>query len=188
MTPRARRKWQTWQRATIAALFLANLTCGPARLANAAETDPAAALISRARAALGPGLGHVKSLHLSGTFNTGDISGTTKSWIDVAGGRFATNISAGPLTKAHGYDGRTAWRSDAKGVVLLQTGPLARAINANEIFDNTYALFKPEYGGAKVLYLGQRTDAGKNYEVIVVTPKGGFAEQIGVRVATEQNY
>jgi hypothetical protein len=153
-------------------------TYGVARSANATETDPAAALIRRAQVALGPGLGHLKSLHLAGSCNAGDISGISQSWIDLATGRFASNINAGPLTAGYGFDGRTLWRSDSKGIVLPQTGPLARAIGANEIFDGTNALFSPEFGGASVSYLGTRTDSEKSYEVISVKPKAGYAEEL----------
>ena len=143
-----------------------------------ASEDRAAALVSRARAALGTGLGHVKSLHLAGTFSTGDISGTTESWIDLTNGRFAKYTKAGPMTRASGYDGRTAWRSDSKGISLPQTGPLAKAITASDIFDNAYELFNPDYGGARVSYLGTKSDAGKTYEAISAEPKGGCAEEV----------
>ena len=177
MTFCARRKRQLSRRTGMFLVALV-LTFGVARRVNPAATDPAAALIFRARTALGPGLGHVKSLHLAGTLSAGDISGTIESWINLTDGRFATRTEAGPLTQAEGYDGRTAWRSDAKGIVLPQTGPLAKMMAVNEIFNNTYALFSRDYGGASVSYLGTRTDAGKNYEAIAVKPKGGLAQEI----------
>jgi hypothetical protein len=159
----------------IAAIFVAILTGGVARPANPSGTDPAAALISRARAALGKG--EVKSLHLAGIFNSGDISGNIETWIDLVDRRYVTGTNAGPLTEADGYDGHTYWRSDSKGIVLPQTGPLVRAIIANTIFDNDYALFSPGYGGATVSYLGARADSGKNYEAISVKPLGGYTEE-----------
>jgi hypothetical protein len=133
------------------------------------------ALISRARAALGQG--HPKTLHLAGSFNSGDINGTVETWIDLVDGRFAIRTNAGPLTEARGYDGHTPWRSDSKGIVLPQTGPLAKVINANTIFDNSYALFGPEYGGAAVTYIGTKTDAGKSYEVLSAKPPRGYPEE-----------
>ena len=165
-------------------MLVALLTCGVARAVNSAESDPAAALISRARAALGPGLGHLKSLHLAGTLSSGDVSGPTELWIDLLDSRFATYTNAGPLTESYGYDGHSVWRSDSKGIVLPQTGPLARAIAANAIFDNVNALFSRGYGGATVSYLGARTDAGKNYEAISAKPNGGFAEEYWFDPAT----
>src|SRR6266446_5479450 len=72
--------------AVISAIVVAALVGAIARPVNPSETDPATALISRARAALGHG--EIKSLHLAGIFNSGDINGTVETWIDVADGRF----------------------------------------------------------------------------------------------------
>jgi hypothetical protein len=161
--------------AMISAIVVAALVGAIAQPVNPSETDPATALISRARAALGHG--EIKSLHLAGIFNSGDINGTVETWIDVADGRFASNTNAGPLTEAYGFDGHGSWRSDSKGIVLPQTGPLAKAITANAIFDNDDALFSPGYGGATVSYLGTRKDNGKTYEAISAKPLGGYAEE-----------
>jgi hypothetical protein len=147
--------------AALALTLIAVLTCSLPRPVNSDNTAPAAMLISRARSALGPGLTHLKSIHFSGTFTSGDISGTVDSWVDSADGRFTTRIDAGPLTEGSGYDGHTSWRSDSKGIVLPQTRPLAAAMAANAIFDASYALFNPGNGGASVSYLGTRTNAGK---------------------------
>ncbi|HKV56164.1 MAG TPA: hypothetical protein VJN94_16145, partial [Candidatus Binataceae bacterium] len=106
-------------------------------LPNSTANDPAAILVARARIALGPGLGRVKSLHMVGTISSGDINGTTESWCNLADGLYLSKINAGPLTAARGYDGRTAWASDSKGIVLPQTGPLARRFAATEIFEYT---------------------------------------------------
>jgi hypothetical protein len=137
----------------------------------------AAALISRSRSALGPGLGRIKSLHLSGICSAGDISGSVDTWLDVAGGRYATNTEAGPLTASYGNDGKIPWRGDSKGIVLPQTGPLATAIAADRVFNNTYALFSPNYGGASVSYLGAKAESGQQRGGIWIKPKDGYAEQ-----------
>jgi hypothetical protein len=178
----ARRK--RWLRAAIVAAIVLALATRQEAVPSLAASDPAAALIARARVALGPGLGRVKSLYVAGTFNSGDVNGTTASWVDLTDGRFATYVKAGPLTEAFGYDGHSGWRSDSKGVTLPQTGPLAKIIAANESFDNSYALFSPNYGGATVSYLGTRSDAGKTYEAVSVKPKGSSAEEVWYDPAT----
>jgi hypothetical protein len=66
---------------------------------------------------------------------------------------------------------------DSKGIVLVQNGPGALAKSANEVFNESYALFSPNYGGAKVSYLGARAEEGKSYEAISVTPSHGLEEQ-----------
>ncbi len=161
--------------ATVLGLIVAVITVSVALPVNPSENDPVAALISHAQGALGHG--HPKSLYLAGSFNSGEINGTVETWIDLIDGHFATSTSAGPLTEAYGYDGHTLWRSDSKGIVLPQTGPLAKVITANTIFDNDYALFSPGYGGATVTYTGTKTDAGKSYQVLSAKPVGGYTEE-----------
>ena len=173
----ARPKESPWRSLTVAVLLAAVMMGNVTRGADAAGGDPAGAVIARARAALGPGLGHVRSLHLAGTVSAGDVSGTTDAWIDLVDGRFAAITDAGPLTAGIGYDGKNAWSSDAKGIVLPQNGPMAKAILATAIYDNSYALYRPGYGGAALTYLGARLDAGKTYEAITVTPQGGYAQE-----------
>jgi hypothetical protein len=92
----------------------------------------------------------------------------------VTDGRFTERTQAGPFTGARGYDGRTAWQEDAKGVVLAQNGPEATADTANEIFVTTDRLFAPARGGADVSYLGTRTDGGNSYEAISIKPSNGY--------------
>jgi hypothetical protein len=71
--------------------------------------DPLTNLLSRARAALGTGFGHVHAIHLSGNVEINDISGSFESWVDLTTGKYAESIEAGPFTGARGYDGRTSW-------------------------------------------------------------------------------
>lgn len=61
---------------------------------------------------------------------------------------------------------------------------MSKAVIATELFDNTYALYKPGYGGASVTYAGSRSDGGKNYEALSITPKGGYAEEMWFDTAT----
>lgn len=157
----ARPKENLWRWLTIVVMLTAAVMGSLTREAGAADTtDPSAAVIGRARTTLGPGLGQVKSLHLAGMVSAGNVTGTTEVWIDLVDGRFTAITDAGPLTASYGYDGRTGWHSDSKGFVLPQNGPMAKAIVATEIFDNTYTLYRPGHGGATVAYLGTRPDGG----------------------------
>ena len=74
----------------------------------------------------------------------------------------------GPLSSAEGYDGTAAWWRDSKGIVFPQTGQASREWTATGIFFRTDALFKSDYGGATLSYLGTRTDSGRSYETIEV--------------------
>jgi hypothetical protein len=138
-----------------------------------ANSDPLAALIARARAALGPGLPTIRSTYVTGTVETSGMSGTFQSWTDRTNGRYSTVIDMGPLSSSEGYDGSTAWWRDSKGVVLPQTGPSSRANTVTETFFGSDALFKPDHGGATLSYLGTRTDSGRTYEAIEVRVPDG---------------
>lgn len=105
------------------------------------------------------------------------IIGTFEIWVDTTNGRYSTVNNAGPLSGAYGYDGKDAWRRDAKGVVFIQGGPSSMAYAVTEVFRLSYSLFKPNYAGAKVRYVGTVTEAGKKYEALSVQPAGGYAEE-----------
>jgi len=156
-------------------IIAALATC--ARPICAAQSDALSNLINRARTALGLGLSRAHVFHIAGNLEAAGISGTCEAWVDSTAGQYAESVDAGPLSETHGFDGNTAWMKDSKGIVLVQNGPGALAKSANEIFNESYALFSPNYGGAKVSYLGARAEEGKSYEAISVTPSHGLEEQ-----------
>ena len=161
-------------RAAAAGIAAVVLTVLLRQSALCADADPLSALIMRARTALGPGLGRVHAIHATGTVTIAGITGTFELWSNTTDGRRTERIEAGPFTGAQGYDGRTGWQEDAKGIVLAQNGPEASAETANEIFVTTDRLFAPAHGGADLSYLGMRTDAGKTYEAVSIKPSNGY--------------
>jgi len=155
--------------AALAAIFLA---IGPNPV-SPANSDPLAALIARARAALGPGVNRVRSIYVAGTVELGGISGSFQSWSDRSNGRYSMITDLGPLSSADGYDGTAQWWRDSKGIVFPQRGRASREWRATGIFFRTDALFKPDYGGATLSYLGTRTDSGRTYQAIEVRVPNG---------------
>src|SRR6516162_424069 len=109
---------------TLLLVFLAHNT--PAR------ADQLSDLIERTRAARGPGLGTIHGLHLTGTINAAGVSGTFDRWVDLTSGAYAESYDVGPISSAGGFDGRSFWMRDAKGVVLPQYGPWSRIFSSNE--------------------------------------------------------
>jgi hypothetical protein len=156
---------------TLLLVFLAHNT--PAR------ADQLSDLIERTRAARGPGLGTIHGLHLTGTINAAGVSGTFDRWVDLTSGAYAESYDVGPISSAGGFDGRSFWMRDAKGVVLPQYGPWSRIFSSNEQFESLNDLYRPNYGGAEVRYLGSRQDEGIAYEVISFQPSGtGTAQEL----------
>jgi Aspartyl protease len=142
-----------------------------------ANSDPIEVLLARARAALGPGLGSVQSISTSGTVEVAGIRGTFQSWIDRSSGHYSIATDLGPLSSSEGYDANGAWWSDAKGIVLPQTGAASRAHFATEVFSNSDALLSPDHGGAKLSYLGTRIESGRTYEVVKIRVPHGYTEE-----------
>ncbi len=159
-----------------AALLAACLAAFPNPV-SPANSDPLAALIARARAALGPGLTSVRSTYITGTVKAAGIRGAFQSWTDRSNGRYLMITDLGPLSSAEGYDGSGAWYRDAKGIVLPQTGPASRARSAGEVSSNSGAVFKSDHGGATLSYLGTRTESGKTYEAVEVRVPDGYPEE-----------
>jgi predicted aspartyl protease len=150
-----------------AAMALILATASPSR-GLPDSSDPLVAVIGRARTALGPGLTSVRSTYVAGTVEFGGLKGTYEAWNDRSTGRYAMLTNLGPLSGGEGYDGTSAWWRDSKGIVLPQTGPATEHRTATSVFSLTDALYKPNYGGAKVSYLGMRDDSGRSYAAIKV--------------------
>jgi len=54
------------------------------------------------------------------------VHGTETSLVDLATGRFAERVSAGPLSSGDGFDGTRAWSSDATGMAIVEGNAQAR--------------------------------------------------------------
>ena len=163
---------RSWVFVIVSVLFAASVTW-----VLRANADQLSDLVARTRTASGPGLGTVNGLHLSGTINTAGISGKFDRWVDLTTGAYSYSHDAGPLSGAEGFDGQSFWMHDAKGVVLPQNAPYARHGIASEIFQGTEALYRPNYGGAQITYLGSRQDHGRTFDAISFLPAEGKAAQ-----------
>ncbi|MBV8173516.1 MAG: aspartyl protease family protein [Verrucomicrobia bacterium] len=91
-------------------------------------------------------------------------------------GAYSYSLDAGPLSGVGGFDGQSFWMRDAKGVVLPQNAPARHGI-ASEMFQGTEALYRPNYGGAQISYLGSRQDQGRTFDAISFLPAEGKAAQ-----------
>jgi hypothetical protein len=146
---------------------------------HSASGDQLSDLMDQARAALGPGFGHVRGIHGTGTIRAGGMNGTVEWWVDLTSGAYEQTIDAGPLTGAFGYHGQTGWLQDAKGIVLRQDAPAAKASAANAAFYWRNGWLASNYDGASVSFLGQREEQGRTYALISITPVGGYTKSGG---------
>ncbi|HEX3468017.1 MAG TPA: aspartyl protease family protein [Candidatus Elarobacter sp.] len=131
------------------------------------------AVLSASAAALGiAALPRIRTLHQRGTITIAGVPGTAEGWIDVRNGTFSQFASAGPVGGAQGFDGTHVWNEDAAGVVWDDGSKPGLIAAIDGVYLNRYLLWLPGRGGATVTSLGTKTDGGRSYDALQVTPPG----------------
>jgi Aspartyl protease/PDZ domain len=140
--------------------------------AQAQSANSAAATVLRqARAALG-----AAALDRGGALLTQEkiaaigLTGTGSSVGLIGSVRFAERESTPPLMMADGYDGALAWNQDQAGLVWVDGSDAGRSQEIDSAFASNDALFSTGRGGATVTWGGFKTDAGRRYATLMVTP------------------
>lgn len=143
-------------------------------LSQAAEPDAAVAqLIASSGSALGvASLASVSTMRVDATISAVGLQGTATQWVDLRDGRFAESSNLPPIVQADGYDGRVAWNADGTGLVWNAGGDSDRATEIDQAYMASYALWKPDAGGAVVKSLGSKTANGKSFDALSITPAG----------------
>ncbi len=101
------------------------------------------------------------------------LTGTAHSVNDLKGGRSMSEYKIGPATGGNGYDGVTPWQRDSSGTVTRQQGGDALVLATNDAYRIANRWWLPDFGGAVVANLGQKTDTSGQYDILSITPKGG---------------
>jgi hypothetical protein len=155
--------------ATVFALFSVSV---PLQVRAQPIADPGVeSLLSAAADALGaPSLKSVRALHLTETGTAIGLPVKSEAYTDLAGGTFAAYTDLHVFTQDTGYDGQAAWTRDSTGVVWVDGSQQGHAAAVNEAFRESYALWTPAHGGAQVALLPSRSEAGRAYDVLHVTP------------------
>ncbi|HEY1882113.1 MAG TPA: retropepsin-like aspartic protease [Candidatus Cybelea sp.] len=142
--------------------------------APAAAATPTAALLDALRkATLGRPIGSITSIHTTGSMEAVGIRATAAEWDDVRAGRFYSSQAGGALTGASGWTGSVAWNQDYSGLVTVDGGIPGRQQAIDQAYLATLGYLKPGAGGAVVVYAGSRSDNGRTYDVLAVTPANG---------------
>ncbi|HEY5289765.1 MAG TPA: aspartyl protease family protein [Caulobacteraceae bacterium] len=153
------------------------ISTAAAALAGAAQaqTTPEQILAANRVATHREALAGKRTLELSYAYAGEGMTGVVGSTLDLATGAFVDTDAVGPVTGANGFDGQTAWMRDMSGAVTPEAGGDKRQLAVNEAYRNANAWWKPGFGGASVASLGVKTDGGRNFDVLSVTPAGGKA-------------
>ncbi len=115
----------------------------------------------------------IESIHAVGSMESLGISGRAQEWDDVRGARFTVDQNAGPLSGASGWDGKVAWSQDYAGLVTIDGGSAGRIQAIDQAYLDNLRYLRADAGGAVVVYAGQRSADGNQYDVLAVTPPNG---------------
>ncbi|HEY2476051.1 MAG TPA: aspartyl protease family protein [Candidatus Cybelea sp.] len=152
--------------------------------AQAEATPTSAVLAALHKATLGRPLSSISSIHTSGGMEALGIRGSAAEWDDVRAGRFVSSQVGGPLTGANGWTGSVAWNQDYAGLVTIDGGIAGRLQAIDQAYLATLGYLKPGAGGAVIVYAGSRSDAGRTYDVLAVTPPNGSEIDLWVDTQT----
>lgn len=166
------------------AIALASLFSCAATAAGAAAADPQALLAGAKEAAGGNAWDRVRTLHSIIQVETGGLKGRLDSWSDVMKGRFAERYQLGPATGANGFDGKTAWEQDSSGQVRIQDSADSRQATTNEVYRRSVAYWFPGRGQAKLESGGEKSEEGRRFQILRVTPQGGRLFEVWIDAAT----
>lgn len=161
--------------ALLGACLLASIVSSPA-----ASASSKSVLDELRKAMLTRPLSSIESLHAVGSMESLGISGRAQEWDDVRGVRFTVDQNAGPLSGASGWDGKVAWSQDYAGLVTIDGGASGRIQAIDQAYLDNLRYLRPDAGGAVVVYAGQRSADGNQYDVLAVTPPNGSELQLWI--------
>jgi hypothetical protein len=157
--------------AIAAAASAAALSALPAAAQSGGADARIASVLRQTRAALGAAaLDRGGALVLAQTVAAVGLSGTGSSVSQIGGIHFAERQTTPPLMMADGYDGALAWNQDQAGLVWVDGSDAGRSEEIDSAYASNDTLFTPGRGGATVTWDGMKTDAGRQYATLTVTP------------------
>ena len=116
------------------------------------------------------------------------LTGTSSSLEDLQNGRFVDAYDIPPQSGASGFDGTKAWEKEPSGTVTDQAGGDVIPLAITEAYQDQNLWWRDDRGGAAIESLGQKSDGGKAYDVLKVTPKNGTALEAWFDPATHLLY
>jgi len=147
-----------------------------ATTASMAADNPAAKadqLLSAAKQATGGAAwDKLKTLDDQGRLTASGLDGTYDTLVDLRHVLSVQKYVLGPATGSQGWDGKTAWSTDATGQVRVEAGQEAIAAGIEQAYRGAYAFFWPARWPAARAYAGERQADGVTYDAVKITAKG----------------
>lgn len=147
-------------------------TALPAFPAQPDAVDPLPYLAAAKQASGGAAWDAIATLHLSGIARQGGQDGVFDTLTDLQQVRSVQRSVIGPTVDVRGWDGKAGWSADGSGQVQPGTGGESVAAGIAIAYRAAYAFFWPRRFPAKLEYAGQKSQAGRGYDVLKITPKG----------------
>ena len=141
-----------------------------------AAADPAdvAAVLAKFQQASGAGAwASINALHIVTRSAKGGGSLTREHWEDVAAGRYRVSETSASGTMEAGFDGVTSWRLGRSAIAYTLGDMDSQLVAADESFRVTRAWWFRERHPATVALVGRRSESGREFDVLAVTPEGG---------------
>ena len=101
------------------------------------------------------------------------LTGPQVDRFDLTTGAYVETEQAGPLSDAEGYDGKIPWQRDISGADTPQAGGDRIPTAVSRAYRLANLWWRPDHGGAVIVYAGRETASGRAVDRLVVTPKGG---------------
>ncbi len=159
---------------TTAALLLLSVACssrapaGPGPASGPAVPEP---VLRHHQASGGDAWNRLDLLETTGTVSVGGLSGPITNLEDVRTGRYLTRYQLGPMSGANGFDGQVSWSQDGGGEVEVADTPEAVARARTQAWLGGRRYLQPD--SARWRVLGDRTEAGRRFQVLEATPQQG---------------
>ncbi len=155
------------------AVFVAALALSVAGAAHSQGAKlSAAAVLDANHAAVGapPAIG---AAEFDYTRTGSGLTGPAVLRFDLATGAYLETEDAGGIHNSDGFDGKIPWQQDISGAYTAQEGGdrIPRAVDNAYINANLW--WRPDRGGATIVYAGRETQGGRALDHLTVTPKGG---------------
>jgi hypothetical protein len=120
----------------------------------------------------------LRSIVVKSSVTEGGLTGISTRIEDLQAGKYREEFTLGIDRGAEGFDGKIAWSQDAGDRVRREEGDFEKAAASNRAYRGCMAYWFPDRFLAKIQSLGQRAEAGHNYDVYAVEPAGGQPSEL----------
>jgi hypothetical protein len=165
--------------AVAAALAIYALFARPAFADDAAARG--AVLLAEAKAAAGGAAwDKLSGWSESGSAFLGAAHGTYESWCDLHRLVVVNHHVLAGTSQTRGFDGAAAWVMAGAGPPRVSAEPAALAHARQGAYISAWGFFFPDRFPAERVYIGQVKVDGADFDVVRVTPEGGFATEVWI--------